>query len=164
MSKPNTPEDFWRRVERGGPTQCWPWQASRDRQGYGKLGYKGSHWLAHRLAYTFAVGDIPEGKIVMHSCDNPRCCNPAHLECGTVADNNADSIAKGRRVWATGIRDGNAKFTDEQIRTIVRHPGSNVAVGQKFGMSHSWLSKLRRGLWRKDALLAAAAAREKEEN
>lgn len=66
---------------------------------------------AHRLAYRLGVGPIPDGKLVMHLCDNPRCCNyERHLTLGTIADNIGDAAAKGR--LARGERAGNAILTD----------------------------------------------------
>lgn len=62
--------------------------------GYAQIGRK---WMrAHRIAYAAFNGSIPEGLCVMHTCDNPPCCNPAHLKVGTQKENVADMIRKGR--------------------------------------------------------------------
>jgi hypothetical protein len=84
-------------VERGllpsrDPETCWEWQRSKDWNGYG-LTHRG---IAHRLAYEAFVGPIPDGMLVLHTCDNPPCCNPAHLFLGTHFDNAADRDSKGR--------------------------------------------------------------------
>lgn len=51
---------------------------------------------AHRCAWRLWRGPIPEGKLVLHHCDNPRCINPDHLYLGTDADNVRDREARGR--------------------------------------------------------------------
>lgn len=78
------------------PTGCWEWQAFRHKKGYGLTTYRRTNLAAHRLAYTIVVGPIPEGQLVCHRCDNPPCCNPAHLFLGTMVDNAQDSADKMR--------------------------------------------------------------------
>jgi hypothetical protein len=76
---------------------CWPWLGNCNKDGYGRISLRrGVIILAHRYAFEKYVGPIPEGQRLLHSCDNPPCCNPAHLSVGTQADNVADMIAKGR--------------------------------------------------------------------
>jgi hypothetical protein len=79
----------------GGNNACWEWQGSRHPDGYGQLDGK----RVHRLVYEFLVEPIPEGMMVCHKCDNPPCCNPAHLFLGTAKDNADDMVAKGRQGW-----------------------------------------------------------------
>ena len=79
---------------------CWEWQASRNRKGYGRIGdengSKGKTILAHRASYELFIGQIPEGMLVMHKCDNPRCVNPYHLKAGTAKENTLDMLQKER--------------------------------------------------------------------
>jgi hypothetical protein len=90
---------FFANVDRNGPNGCWIWKGSRDKAGYGI--YNGPNpageRLVHRIVYDKLCEPIPEGLIVRHKCDNPSCCNPAHLAVGTHADNARDSIERGRK-------------------------------------------------------------------
>lgn len=87
-----------------GDDECWHWlgyfNMSNTR---GILSYQGRNELAYRLVYMMINGPIPKGKIIMHTCDNPRCVNPNHLKLGTHKDNSQDMIAKGRQPakWGT---------------------------------------------------------------
>lgn len=78
------------------PDGCIVWTRSVDRWGYGRITANGKQVGTHRVAYEIAYGPIPDGLLVRHSCDNPPCCNPAHLLLGTVQDNADDRVARGR--------------------------------------------------------------------
>lgn len=111
-----TPEDFWAKVDRRGPDECWPWKAATFKKkgkqmGYGRHAGSGPYTYAHRCAWIFTHGPIPEGRLVMHACDNVLCCNPAHLSLGTDLDNSLDMRRKGRHA---------GKFTEAQILEIRR--------------------------------------------
>lgn len=88
---------FYDLVQTGEQNECWPFMGSKDEGGYGYFRY-GAAGInkAHRMAAWLAGRNI-EGLVVLHSCDNPPCCNPAHLSTGTHADNEADKDRKGRR-------------------------------------------------------------------
>ncbi|WP_083195220.1 HNH endonuclease signature motif containing protein [Pararhodobacter sp. CCB-MM2] len=74
---------------------CWPWTGSTAK-GYGQLWVGKTNVRAHRLAYEIANGPVPVDLMVRHKCDNPLCCNPAHLEVGTHEENMRDKAVRGR--------------------------------------------------------------------
>lgn len=87
-------ERFWRHVRK--TDDCWLWLGG---PGYGRLrtGGKGTPLVGpHRLAWELAYGPVPDGLIVCHRCDNPRCVRPDHLFVGTHGDNARDRERKGR--------------------------------------------------------------------
>jgi len=64
---------------------------------YGRLKTNGRHVKAHRYAWERARGLIPDGLLVLHTCDNPCCVNALHLYLGTHKDNALDCSRRGRR-------------------------------------------------------------------
>jgi hypothetical protein len=97
---------------------CWEWTGSRDIDGYGRIKIKRETLRLARVVFQWLVGDIRPLQLVMHICDNPPCCNPAHLRLGTTADNIADRNQKFRQAY--GIRSGSAKLTDEKVLELRR--------------------------------------------
>lgn len=76
-------------------TNCWEWQASVNKGGYG-IYNQGREQLAHRVSWVNAHGAIPQTVCVLHRCDNRKCVNPAHLFLGSQLDNIADMKQKNR--------------------------------------------------------------------
>lgn len=108
-----TPDKFWERVERKGPDDCWLWKGANNGRGYGRLRFRGKYYAAHRLAFELSSGKAPQ-LCVLHSCDNPPCCNPKHLREGTNEENSLDMIRRGRS------RRGKNFFWSEELRQAVR--------------------------------------------
>ncbi len=77
---------------------CWYWKKNTGHSfGYGSFRINGKTYLSHRLALIFFCGNENKDKFVLHSCDNPACCNPNHLRWGTQKENISDSIKRGRK-------------------------------------------------------------------
>ena len=71
-------------------TDCWNWTGSVHKSGYGVYRSRS----AHRFSYQTYVGPILDGLFVLHTCDNRKCVNPAHLFLVTNQDNMDEMIAK----------------------------------------------------------------------
>lgn len=105
---------FWSRVDKsGGDDACWPWTGHRTPTGYGTFNVQvgGRTGNAHRGAYILVRGQPPTGLVICHRCDNPLCCNPAHLFPATQRENMLDMAAKGR-----GKRSDEFKERIRQVR------------------------------------------------
>jgi len=84
------------------PDDCYSWRGAVNSDGYGGIKDNGRSRGAHRVAYELTYGPIPDGRDVLHTCDNPPCSNPRHLFLGDASTNMLDMNAKGRRVYPRG--------------------------------------------------------------
>lgn len=110
---------LWEKVDKSEKENCWPFLGSKDKLGYGQISLrKGYPIKAYRAAWIVTYGEIPAGKWILHTCDNPSCVNPHHLYCGTPADNARDKVVRLR-----GTRrelNPMAKLTQESANAIRR--------------------------------------------
>jgi hypothetical protein len=139
------------------PNGCWEWQKFRHPKPrhYGGTGWNGKSWHTHRLTYVLVKGHIPAGMVVMHSCDNPPCCNPDHLSLGTHLQNMADCRARGRYYYANLTHCKHGHEFNEENTYYIKTPGPS------FGLRKCKACSLRitRELYHRD--VAAARARAK---
>jgi len=152
---------FWSKVAVGRDSECWHWKAGTTAFGYGNFYLpKATQPVgAHRFAFEVASGSkIPPGMFVCHSCDNPRCVNPAHLFLGSQKDNVGDAWRKGRLPAppvmrgdanpqrknpaqpARGARTAAAFLTDDEVLRILQKRAAGASVQElmaEFGASKS---------------------------
>ncbi len=123
-------------------TGCWEFQGYCV-NGYGRLSREGKRVYAHRAVWEIVFGEIPPVLCVLHTCDNPPCCNPAHLWLGTHAENMEDKQAKGRGNQPHGETNGQAKLTEPEVREI-RHRYAAGDLG-RFHKNTSYFNGMRTG-------------------
>lgn len=137
------------------PGECWNWTDGLFSNGYGQFRMGKKKVRAHRAMYDLMHGSIPEGKCVLHCCDNPKCCNPAHLLLGSDKDNAVDRQMKGRgasgpdpRKASHGESNAAAKVDYDSILEIRRLRTCGFTYQQlsvRFGISKSQIGNICRG-------------------
>jgi len=139
---------FWNKVDKSG--DCWEWTGFKHK-GYGRFSVGVRRLRSHRVAWELTHGPIPDGMLVLHTCDNPGCVNPDHLFLGTQADNMADMVSKGRQpfVKVLGEGVGTSKLAEDQVRSIRSDPRSQRAIARDYGVSQTAISEIKnRKRWR----------------
>lgn len=163
MPRKYTPEEriaaFWSKVDKsGGPDACWEWTGSINQSGYGNLQIATpAGQLAHRISFELAHGPFPVDLHVLHTCDNRRCVNPAHLYLGTEADNARDRVQRGRSNGhlRAGSRNGKSRLTLEQALEICRLYAETDLfqweIAEQFGISQVQVDDIVSGIsWSHD--------------
>jgi len=145
MKRGFTKKDFTDMLEPNG--DCLEWTGCCHVTGYGVTWAYDKMWRTHRLALHLEGIDI-SGHLVLHSCDNPRCCNPNHLRLGTHQDNTDDKVSRGRQ--ARGNHNGNTKLTEKDVLDIRQIRGMSYrAIAKRYGVSRQNIySIINRKLWR----------------
>lgn len=150
---------FWSKVDKGSEADCcWLWTSEVNNKGYGVHriwrgtgGRRCKKVLAHRHAYAETTGEEISGRVLLHSCDNPPCVNPAHLRPGTQAENIEDARSKGRMVappHLPGSRHPGSRLTEPDVIEILgrlRAGESQVSIAGRFGVSHGAVSQIKCG-------------------
>ena len=130
---------FWSKVDKADG--CWEWQGSRQKRGYGLFRIQGRLHKAHRAALALSGVEVSDEVCVLHNCDNPPCCNPAHLRLGTKGENNTERHMKGRTVLPERCRGKDSvssKLTEQLVREMRqwRSEGATYAeIGERAGVS-----------------------------
>lgn len=115
---------------------CLEWTGFTGKNGYGSMTVfsKGGPFFVHRIAFALAHPDFEWiDQHICHRCDNPPCCNDDHLFSGTMKDNIADCIQKGRFKFPKprkGTSHPHHKLSDEDVRFIIEHFRPKTYVGE----------------------------------
>lgn len=131
-------------------TGCWLWFGATKELGYGVIGLgrrdQGTA-KAHRVAWELYRRPLQEGECVLHRCDQPSCVNPAHLFCGTLADNMQDCVRKGRNFTPDnrGEKAKWAKLTAENVADIRCRKMKGTEYARKYNVHKSTIYQIWRG-------------------
>ena len=134
---------FADRVTVNPQTGCHEWRLNLNCGGYGTLKHKQKRWSAHRFAWAYKNGKIPDGKIVCHHCDNRKCINPEHLFLGTTQDNVNDKMQKNRFKPSRGESNGYAKLSGQAVAAIRKDPRPQRRIAQEYGISQANVSLIK---------------------
>jgi hypothetical protein len=141
---------FWRKVDINGTDDCWEWTASRTDRGYGQIKVLNKVQRAHRIAFLLSGGVLTEEKPqVLHTCDNPACCNPKHLYAGSIQNNMKDRNERGRT--QKGEKSGTARLHNEDVYKIRELYGkvSSKEIAVMFGICRAYVYDIvNRRKWR----------------
>lgn len=145
-------ERFWAKVKKGAPNECWDWQGclKGSGRGYGSISLGRRMVRAHRVALTLALGrELQPTEHALHTCDNTRCCNPAHLYAGDHAQNMRDTAIRHRRRPLRGAQNPQAKLTEGAVRLIRASNATLQVLADQFGVDQSLISLVRlRKVWK----------------
>jgi hypothetical protein len=156
MSKRQTAESFWAKVDIKGLYECWNWKGARNSTGYGTVTWGGKVYTAHRVAAWIRCMVINpsapklkrEKTFVLHKCDNRLCCNPEHFFLGNYSDNQKDAHEKKQRAQPKGASHVNAKLTSRQVAQIRKRYSQGelqVPLAKKYRVSQRTISLIVRG-------------------
>lgn len=118
-----------------------------DKDGYGQtvrhINGQRKYMRLHRAVFMDNNGYLPP--VVRHTCDNPRCINPAHLIPGTVADNNRDRAERGRNADVRGILNPQCKLSEHEIEHIRTSTESAAVLAALYSVSVRHIYRIKSG-------------------
>lgn len=137
------PQRFWAKVHK--TRTCWVWTGGRVHNGYGQMNASPDdafpYRRVHRLSWALHFGPVPRNLCVLHRCDNRLCVRPDHLFVGTVRDNQADMVAKGR---------AHAVLSAYQVGELrAAYVQFVLTAAQRLGVARSTVNDILKGrIWR----------------
>ncbi|MED1403823.1 HNH endonuclease [Bacillus mycoides] len=122
---------------------------SHKTHGHGYFGFRRNQkrYLLHRFIYEEMFGEIPEGLVVRHKCDNKKCINPEHMELGTIADNVRDAVE--RNLFPTGEKHYLTTLTERkviEIKRSIKQGETLTSLSREYGVCIQTIANIKNGV------------------
>ena len=141
MARKNKPEDVFKHIDmKGGDHgQCWPWtRGVNQKDGRPYFTFNGKCRPAYAIVLELATGTKQKkGKMALHSCDNPICCNPSHLNWGTHQDNMNEMKERERH--------GLPRTVIRAIRNLLSDNRPHQQIANLYGVSRETITAIHNG-------------------
>jgi len=131
--------------------ECWGWKRKLHKTGYTMIRYNKLQTSGHRVSWFIHNGEIPEGLIVCHKCDNKICTNPEHLFLGTHSDNTKDMLSKGRNTLTKKNHGQSCKWSKltnikvKQIKKLLTLGVTVARISRDFKVSYMTIKAIKDG-------------------
>jgi hypothetical protein len=122
---------------------CMEWSGSLSGNGYGKVKFKGKQMGAHVFSWIIHNGEFQPGLMVLHKCDNRKCCNPDHLFIGTHAENMKDGVSKKRFHSLRGEDHPKHKLTKGDVEAIRMSTMTQYSLAALFEVNQSTIQRIK---------------------
>lgn len=148
---PITVARFWSKVAVGTDKQCWEWRGATKTLGYGRMKVEGKNRTASRIAWELANGEPLGDRHALHTCDNPKCCNPYHIVAGTHGENMTHAVERGRIIQRPRLGEANprARLKTQDVIEIKRRIAAGEAdaqIAKDYPVSFAMIWRIRKGL------------------
>lgn len=149
LLSPEHIRNFWKKVAKGGPDECWIWTGWKNHSGHARFEVAGQKLLATHVSLILTGQPRPEppNHFALHgdTCVSASCVNPHHLRWGSARDNADDRDRLGRRDPKRGSAHGNARLNEDLVRYIRQSPLNQYELAAQLGVSQVSIGNVRRG-------------------
>ena len=136
---PNKPTDVFKRLSTLAPNECWEWTGeynTKRRTPYWNL--NGKKVIPYRTVYELTHGvKLERTQMILHSCDNRRCCNPDHMKVGTHEQNMKDMTDRERHGQSAAVVKAIKQLADAGVK--------QKDIAATYGMSRENVSAIVTG-------------------
>lgn len=136
MPRKNRPLDVFRfiNMHEGDKNVCWEWKRKLKSDGRPYFTLDGKERPAYVIVLELTSGEEQGDRVARHSCDNPVCCNPGHLEWGTKQDNSDDMVERDRH--------GMPKTVVRAIKVLLMEGKTHKSIAELYGVKRETITAI----------------------